>query len=83
MAVRKSRNRIIIVSPYTPLFEVETLAGVGKIMYRIHAAKSWSSREEVVREFERLGIPVLNVGQEDVVEVLLNRLEEERRIAPA
>lgn len=83
MAVRKSRNRIIIVSPYTPLFEVETLAGVGKIIYRIHAAKSWSSREEVVREFERLGIPVLNVGQEDVVEVLLNRLEEERRIAPA
>jgi len=79
--VREYGNKVVIISPYTPLFEVETLSGIGKVMYRLYAARSWKSREELVKLFEKHGIMVFNVGQKDIIEYILNSVEEVRRYA--
>jgi len=78
----ESRNDVVLVAPYTPLFEIEELKGIGEILYRIHAAKSWREREEEVEIFERRGVKVFNVGPKDIIDLLLLKVEEARGYAP-
>jgi len=77
--VKAMRSEVVLISPYSPLFEVEELTGVDKIAYRIHASYSWSQRAVSVKAIERLGIPVFHVGPADLIPGLLTQVEEFRR----
>lgn len=80
--IRSMKNDFYIISPYTPLFEEETMSSLGRIIYRIYAASSWKEREKITRIFERRGISVLNVGPRDIIDIVLKRIEEMRPVAP-
>ncbi|MFQ6135114.1 MAG: DUF58 domain-containing protein [Nitrososphaerales archaeon] len=73
------RHEVVIVSPYSPLFEIGDLAGVDQIAYRIHTSYSWNERKESVRAIERMGIPIFHVGPKDLIPGLLTQVEELRR----
>jgi len=79
---KELRNSICIISPYTPLFEIETLDGFSKAIYRIQVAKGWDVRESSLKVFTSKGIPVLNVGPHDIIEVVLKKIEALRFHAP-
>ena len=79
---KELRNHICIISPYTPLFELETLDEFSKTIHRIYVAKSWETREASLKIFTSKGIPVINVGPHDIVEVILKKIEALRHHAP-
>ena len=79
---KELRNHICIISPYTPLFELEALDGFSKTLHRIYVAKSWETREASLKIFTSKGIPVINVGPHDIVEVILKKIEALRHHAP-
>jgi len=72
---RELKNIVYIISPYTPLFELETLNGFSRALYRIHVARSWETRETILKIFTTKGIPVVNVGPHDIVETVMKRVE--------
>lgn len=72
---KELRNTVCIISPYTPLFEVEILDGFSRALHRIYTAKSWEAREASLKIFTSKGIPVLNVGPHDIVEVIMKKIE--------
>ncbi len=77
--MKAMRHEVVIVSPYSPLFEIGDLTGVDKIAYRIHTSYSWNERKESVRAIERMGIPIFHVGPKDLIPGLLTQVEELRR----
>jgi len=79
---KELRNTICIISPYSPLFELETLNGFSKVLQRIHVAKSWETREASLKIFTSRGIPVINVGPQDIIEIILKKIEALRFHAP-
>ncbi len=77
--MKAMRHEVVIVSPYSPLFEIGDLMGVDQIAYRIHISHSWNERKESVRAIERMGIPIFHVGPKDLIPGLLTQVEELRR----
>jgi uncharacterized protein (DUF58 family) len=73
------RHEVVVIAPYSPLFEIGDLTGVDQIAYRIHASHSWRERGESIRAIEELGIPIFHVGPEDLIPGLLTQVEELRR----
>jgi len=78
--LRSLRNEVIVIAPYTPLFEVKGLSGVGEALYRIYAARSVEERARISREMLKKGVVLVNVGPEDIVEATLMRVEAVRRM---
>jgi uncharacterized protein (DUF58 family) len=78
--LKKLRNEVVVIAPYTPLFEAEGLSGIGEALYRIYAARSMEERSRVSKEFLKRGIVVVNVGPRDIVEAALIRVEAVRRM---
>ncbi|MCE4614584.1 MAG: DUF58 domain-containing protein [Desulfurococcales archaeon] len=73
--IRSLRNDIIIISPFTPYFELEGLRGIQGLVYRLYASRSVKEREALVMKLMKLGITVVNVGPEDFVSKTLLRIE--------
>jgi len=73
--LRSLRNEVIVISPYTPLFEVKGLSGFKAALYRLYTIRSMSEREKTVKTLLAHGIPVVTVGPDDMVEATLMRIE--------
>jgi uncharacterized protein (DUF58 family) len=69
---------VVVVSPYTPLFETHNLVGVEKVLYSINVAYQYKTREKLLRRAAKLDIPVLDVGPDDIFEKILIRAEKLR-----
>jgi uncharacterized protein (DUF58 family) len=77
--VKAMRHEVVVISPFSPLFEIGDLTGVDRIAYRIHASDSWRERSKSIRAIERMNIPIFNVGPKDLIPGLLIQVEEMRR----
>ncbi len=77
--LRGMRSEVIVISPYTPLFEVKGMSGMSAVIYRLYASRSIREREKTVRALLRHGIPLVNVGPEDLVTHTLLRIEAIRQ----
>ena len=71
-------HEVIVISPFTPLFELHGLEGLDKTIYSINASHQWRTREKLVSEAARLGVPVLDVGPKDIFPRLVIKVEEMR-----
>jgi uncharacterized protein (DUF58 family) len=73
------KHEVIVISPFTPLFEAHGLEGLDKTIYSINTTYQWRTRKRIVREAAKLGIRVLDVGPKDFFPKLVARVEEMRR----
>jgi len=80
--IRGLGHNIAIISPYTPLFEMELLKGEMAAIYRIEALKGLLKRRELKDRLIRSGIPIIDVGPDDMVPAILSGLERFRRLTP-
>jgi len=71
-------HEVIVISPFTPLFESHGLEGLDKAIYSISASHQWATREKLISEAARLGVPVLDVGPRDIFPKLVMQVEEMR-----
>ena len=72
-------HEVIVVSPYTPLFESHGLEGLEKTIYSIRTAHELKTRKKLLDQALALGIPVVDVGPDDLFTKLVVRVEELRR----
>jgi uncharacterized protein (DUF58 family) len=72
-------HEVIVISPYTPLFESHGLKGIDAILYSINVSHQWRTRAKLVEDAAKLGIPVLDVGPKDFFPRLVQQVEEMRR----
>ena len=81
--LRKLRHEVVLISPLTPLFEMPMVSGINAALYRVETYKSIKERERIKSELIKVGIPVVNVGPEDLIPAVLTKLEEFRRVTPS
>lgn len=72
-------HEVMVVSPYTPLFESHGLEGLDKVVYSIRTAHDLKTRRSLLNQTLALGIPVLDVGPDDLFSKLVLQVEELRR----
>jgi len=73
-------HEVIIISPYTALFESHNLGGLDRVIFSIRTSYHWRTRQELVREAAIDGIPLLDVGPKDLFSSLVQRVEDHRRL---
>lgn len=79
LKIRGMRHDVAIISPLTPLFEAPVLKGWEGTIYKVLTADYWHEREKFVRELLSIGVPVINVGPNDFIPAVIERIEEYRR----
>jgi len=72
-------HEVIVVSPYTPLFEAHGLEGLDKTIYSIRTSHELKTRKRLLNQALALGIPVIDVGPDDLFPKLVAQVEELRR----
>lgn len=72
-------HEVIVVSPYTPLFEAHGLEGLDRTIYSIQTSNQMKTRKKLLNQALALGIPVLDVGPDDLFPKLVLQVEELRR----
>jgi uncharacterized protein (DUF58 family) len=72
------KHEVVVISPYTPLFESHGLKGVEKALYSINVAYQYRTREKLIRQATKLGIPVLDVGPNDMFDKIIWKVENLR-----
>jgi uncharacterized protein (DUF58 family) len=72
-------HEVIVVSPYTPLFEAHGLKGLDRTIYSIRTSHELKTRKKLLNQALALGIPVLDVGPDDLFPKLVLQVEELRR----
>jgi len=72
-------HEVMVVSPYTPLFESHGLEGLDKVVYSIRTSHELRTRRKLLNQALALGIPVLDVGPDDLFAKLVLQVEELRR----
>jgi uncharacterized protein (DUF58 family) len=70
---------VIVVSPYTPLFEAHGLEGLDRTVYSIRTSHELRTRKKLLTQALLLGIPVVDVGPDDLFPKLVLKVEELRR----
>ena len=75
----ETNHEVIVVSPYTPLFEAHGLEGLDKVVYSIQTSHELKTRRGLLNQALALGIPVLDVGPDDLFPKLVLQVEELRR----
>ena len=75
----ETNHEVIVVSPYTPLFEAHGLEGLDKVVYSIRTSHQLKTRKKLLNQALALGIPVLDVGPDDLFPKLVLQVEELRR----
>lgn len=74
------RHEVVIMSPYSPLFESQDLKGLDRMIYAIRTSWDWRTRQGLVREAAKFAIPLFDVGPKDLFTSLVERVEERRRL---
>jgi uncharacterized protein (DUF58 family) len=72
-------HEVIVVSPYTPLFEAHGLEGLDRTIYSIRTSHELKTRQKLLNQALSLGIPVIDVGPDDLFPKLVLQVEELRR----
>ena len=72
-------HEVIVVSPYTPLFESHGLEGLDQTIYSIRTSHELKTRKRLLNQALALGIPVIDVGPDDLFPKLVTQVEELRR----
>jgi uncharacterized protein (DUF58 family) len=72
-------HEVIVISPYSPLFEAHGLEGLDKTLYSIQTSYGLKMRKKLVDEALALGIPVVDVGPDDLFSTLVKHVEDLRR----
>jgi uncharacterized protein (DUF58 family) len=72
-------HEVIVVSPYTPLFEAHGLDGLDRTIYSIRTSHELKTRKRLLNQALALGIPVIDVGPDDLFPKLVLQVEELRR----
>ncbi len=72
-------HEVIVVSPYTPLFEAHGLEGLDRTIYSIRTSHELRTRKKLLNQALALGIPVVDVGPDDLFHKLVSRVEDLRR----
>ena len=72
-------HEVIVVSPYTPLFEAHGMEGLDKTIYSIRMAHELRTRKKLLNQALALGVPVIDVGPDDLFAKLVSRVEALRR----
>ncbi|MGH9918035.1 MAG: DUF58 domain-containing protein [Nitrososphaerales archaeon] len=72
-------HEVIVISPYTPLFESHGLEGLDRTIYAIRTSHELKTRKRLLNQALALGIPVLDVGPDDLFQKLVVQVEELRR----
>lgn len=78
--LRGLRHEVVIVSPLTVLFEARLLKGVDAAIYRVIGYISMQKRRKEIDMLFRLGVPVINVGPDDLIPYIMLKIEEYRRM---
>ena len=73
------RHEVVVLSPYTPLFESHGLAGLDRMVYSVKTSHQFRERAELVKEAAKLGVTVIDVGPKDLFSQLVSRVEDLRR----
>lgn len=74
------RHEVVVMSPFTPLFESHGISGIDRMVYSIRTSHQLKERALVVKEAAKLGVTVVNVGPKDLFSLLVRRVEELRRV---
>jgi len=74
------KHEVIVISPYTPLFEAHGLEGLDRALYSINVLHQQPTRRRLVKEAAKLGIHVFDVGPDDFFPKLVARVEDLRRM---
>jgi uncharacterized protein (DUF58 family) len=77
--LRQINHEVIVVSPYTPLFEAHGLEGLDRTIYSIRTSYELKTRKKLLNEAMALGIPVIDVGPDDLFPKLISQVEKLRR----
>lgn len=77
--LRDMDHEVIVVSPYTPLFEAHGLGGLDRTIYSIRTSHELKTRKQLLHQARALGVPVLDVGPDDLFAKLVSRVEDLRR----
>jgi uncharacterized protein (DUF58 family) len=78
--LRILKHEVVIISPLTPLFEIPLVTGIDAALYRIKAFSSIKARKDIEQRLIARGIPIINVGPEDLIPVVLMKLDEFARV---
>ena len=78
--LRALRHEVVVVSPLTVLFEARLLKGIESAIYKVVGYTSLRRRKESVEELVKIGVPVINVGPNDLIPYLLMKIEQYRRM---
>lgn len=73
------RHEVVLMSPFTPLFESHGISGLDRMVYSIRTSHQYRERSLLVKEAAKMGITVLDVGPMDFFPKLVLRVEELRR----
>jgi uncharacterized protein (DUF58 family) len=74
------RQEVVVISPYTPLFEIPVLEGRAAFEYKILSIEYWQERDKAVTQLIRNKIPVINVGPLDFIPTIIEKIEDYRRM---
>jgi len=72
-------HEVIVLSPYTPLFEAHSLEGLDRTIYSLRTSHELKTRKKLLNQALALGIPVIDVGPDDLFSKLVLQVEELRR----
>lgn len=73
-------HQVIVMSPFTPLFESHDLKGMDRMIYSIKTTHMYKERQVMLRDAAALGIPVLDVGPDDLFSKLISKVEQLRKV---
>jgi len=76
----ESNHEVIVVSPYSPLFEAHGLEGLDKTIYSIRTSHQMKTRKKLLNQAFALGVPVVDVGPDDLFPKLVLQVEQLRRM---
>ncbi|MDG6907562.1 MAG: DUF58 domain-containing protein [Nitrososphaerota archaeon] len=73
-------HQVIVMSPFTPLFESHDIKGMDRMIYSIRTTHMYKERQVMLREAAALGVPVLDVGPDDLFSKLISKVEQLRKV---
>lgn len=74
------KHEVILISPYTPLFEAHGLAGLDQVLYAVNTAHQRIARRKLLKDASKIGVRVFDVGPKDFFPKLIARVEDLRRM---
>ena len=73
------RHQIVVISPYTPLFSLEELDQELRPVGVSYAETLGEHRKKILYSLGKHGVNVLNVGPEDILQVMLTQISRSKR----